>query len=165
MAKEYTLLVLLHIIIILQVCMCNHLFSVCSRLVNITRYKYILRMVCRKCTYQNYIQIICYVEGLWTPFIQCFILLLSVNLMIKVILYWLSMIEYCVLHTSIFIFILYGGKAVRYQICPVHHSSIVTECCLRLNVVLKYFWAKLLMRLLKCPSKPTQDTSSIFTQC
>ena len=57
------------------------------------------------------------------------------------------------------------GKAVRYQICPVHHSSIVTECCLRLNVVLKYFWAKLLMRLLKCPSKPTQDTSSIFTQC
>ena len=50
------------------------------------------------------------------------------------------------------------GKAVRYQICPVHHSSIVTECCLRLNVVLKYFWAKLLMRLLKCPSKPTQDT-------
>ena len=100
-----------------------------------------------------------------TPFIQCFILLLSVNLMIKVILYWLSMIEYCVLHTSTSIFILYGGKAVRYQICPVHHSSIVTECCLRLNVVLKYFWAKLLMRLLKCPSKPTQDTSSIFTQC
>ena len=93
------------------------------------------------------------------------ILVFSVNLMIKVILYWLSMIEYCVLHTSIFIFILYGGKAVRYQICPVHHSSIVTECCLRLNVVLKYFWAKLLMRLLKCPSKPTQDTSSIFTQC
>ena len=87
------------------------------------------------------------------------------NSTIKVILYWLSMIEYCVLHTSIFIFILYGGKAVRYQICPVHHSSIVTECCLRLNVVLKYFWAKLLMRLLKCPSKPTQDTSSIFTQC
>ena len=99
------------------------------------------------------------------PFIQYFILLFSVNLMIKVVLYWLSMIEYCVLHTSIFIFILYGGKAVRYQICPVHHSSIVTECCLRLNVVLKYFWAKLLMRLLKCPSKPTQDTSSIFTQC
>ena len=99
------------------------------------------------------------------PFIQYFILLFSVNLMIKVVLYWLSMIEYCVLHTSIFIFILYWGKAVRYQICPVHHSSIVTECCLRLNVVLKYFWAKLLMRLLKCPSKPTQDTSSIFTQC
>ena len=99
------------------------------------------------------------------PFIQYFILLFSVNLMIKVVLYWLSMIEYCVLRTSKFIFILYGRKAVRYQICPVHHSSIVTECCLRLNVVLKYFWAKLLMRLLKCPSKPTQDTSSIFTQC
>ena len=99
------------------------------------------------------------------PFIQYFILLFSVNLMIKVVLYWLSMIEYCVLHKTIFIFSLYWGKAVRYQICPVHHSSIVTECCLRLNVVLKYFWAKLLMRLLKCPSKPTQDTSSIFTQC
>ena len=101
----------------------------------------------------------------WDIETSYFILLYSVNLMIKVILYWLSMIEYCVLRTSKFIFILYGGKAVRYQICPVHHSSIVTECCLRLNVVLKYFWAKLLMRLLKCPSKPTQDTSSIFTQC